>query len=162
MLRTMELQQLVDVRAYPSSTRHPQYASVYLQRALADHGIAYCWAGPGLGGMREQRSTSVHRAIASSSLRAYADYMETEEFRNALGELIKSASAMRTALMCAERDPSRCHRSLIADYLSLRGIRVMHLIDSRVSRTHQLNPLARRVGDCLIYDRGITQELGFE
>ncbi len=69
---------------------------------------------------------------------------------------------MRTVLMCAERDPSRCHRSLIADYLSLQGIQVLHLIDSRVSRVHQLNPLARQVGDCLIYDRGITRELGFE
>jgi uncharacterized protein (DUF488 family) len=162
MLRAMELQQLVDVRAYPNSARHPHFASVYLQRMLADSGISYCWAGSRLGGMHEGRSASLHRAIASPSLRAYADYMETKELRDALAELIDSVSAMRTVLMCAERDPSRCHRSLIADYLSLRGIQVRHLIDIRVNRVHELNPLARRVGDCLIYDRGTTHELGLE
>ncbi len=162
MLRTMELQQLVDVRAYPNSARHPQFASVCLQRMLTDYDISYCWAGSQLGGMRKGRSTSPHRAIASPSLRAYADYMETQEFRNALGDLTDSAGGMRTVLMCAERDPSRCHRSLIADYLSLSGIQVIHLIDNRVSRVHELNPLARRVGDCLIYDRGTTRELGLE
>lgn len=162
MLRTMELQQLVDVRAYPNSARHPQFASVCLQRMLTDYDISYCWAGSQLGGMRKGRSTSPHRAIASPSLRAYADYMETQEFRNALGDLTDSAGGMRTVLMCAERDPSRCHRSLIADYLSLSGIQVIHLIDNRVSLVHELNPLARRVGDCLIYDRGTTRELGLE
>lgn len=162
MLCAMELQQLVDVRAYPNSARHPQFAGVHLRRMLMDLGISYWWAGPQLGGMRKGRSASPHRAIKSPGLRAYADYMETQEFRNALTELIDSAGAMRTVLMCAERDPSRCHRSLIADHLSLRGTRVMHLIDNRASRIHELNPLARRVGDDLIYDRGTTCDLDLE
>ena len=161
LLRTMELQQLVDVRAYPGSTKHPQFASAYLQQALAGSGIVYRWAGSRLGGMRKGCSRSRHRAIESPPLRAYADYMETERFRNALDELIDSAGTLRTVLMCAERDPSRCHRSLIADYLTLRDVRVMHLIDND-TRVHQLNPLVRRVGDSLIYDRGSTHELGFE
>ncbi len=88
MLRTMALQQLVDVRAYPRSARYPQFASVYLQQVLAESGVTYWWAGSQLGGMRAERLTSSHRAITSSSLRAYADYMETQEFRSALSELI--------------------------------------------------------------------------
>lgn len=115
MLCTMKLQQPVDVRAYPHSVRQPQFAGVYLQRILTDFDISYHWADFRLGGMRKGRSTSSHRAITSPALRAYADYMETQEFRDALAELIDSAGAMRTVLMCAERDPLWCHRSLIAD-----------------------------------------------
>jgi uncharacterized protein (DUF488 family) len=162
ILRTVELQQLVDVRAHPASVRHPQFASTYLERALADSGIAYHWWGSRLGGMRKGRASSSHRAIVSSALRAYAGYMETQEFRDALGELIDSASAKHTVLMCAERDPSRCHRSLISDHLSARGIQVMHLIDDSTSWPHEFSPLARRLGDRLIYDRGATHELGLE
>lgn len=162
MLRTMQLQQLIDVRAYPSSARYPQFAGAYLQQALAASGIDYHWAGSQLGGMRKARSTSPHYAIASSSLRAYADHMQTREFRTTITGLIDSARATRTVLMCSERDPSRCHRSLIADYLSSRGVHVVHLIDNGASRVHQLSPIARREGDCLIYDRGATRELDLE
>ena len=162
MLRAIDLQQLVDIRAYPGSIRHPQFASAYLQQALADSDIAYYWAGSRLGGMRKGRATSPHRAIASSTLRAYADYMETQEFRSAICELVDSASTMRTVLMCAEREPSRCHRSLISDYLSTRGIQVVHLIENDTIRVHKFHRLARRIGDRLIYDRGTTRELLLE
>jgi uncharacterized protein (DUF488 family) len=162
MLRAMGLQQLVDVRAHPSSVRHPQFTNPYLQRALADSGIAYYWQGSQLGGRRKGRSPSPHHAISSPALRAYADYTQTRKFLGALRELIESASAMRTVLMCAERDPSHCHRSLISDFLIFRGIEVIHLIDNGTSRLHEFNPLARCVGDHLIYDRGTTSELGLE
>lgn len=162
MLRAMGLQQLVDVRAHPSSVRHPQFTNTCLQRALADSGIAYYWQGSQLGGRRKGRSPSPHYAISSPALRAYADYTETREFLGALRELIESASTMRTVLMCAERDPSHCHRSLISDFLVFWGIEVIHLIDNGTSRLHEFNPLARRVGDRLIYDRSITRELNLE
>ena len=162
MLRAMGLQQLVDVRAHPSSVRHPQFTNAYLQRALADSGIAYYWQGSQLGGRRKGRSPSPHYAISSPALRAYAGYMETREFLGALRELIESASTMRTVLMCAERDPSHCHRSLISDFLVFWGIEVIHLIDNGTSRLHKFNPLARRVGDRLIYDRSTTRELNLE
>ena len=162
ILRAVEVRQLVDVRAYPTSAKHPQFARECLQRALADSGITYFWAGSRLGGMRKGHPTSPHRAIASSSLRAYADYMETHEFRNAIDGLIDSAKATRTVLLCAERDPLQCHRSLIADCLTYRDIQVRHLIDDRESWLHQLNSLARLTGDHLVYDRGTTCKLDLE
>ena len=124
ILRAMGLQQVVDVRAHPSSVKHPQFTKAYLQRALVDSGITYYWQGSQLGGRRKGRSPSPHHAISSPPLRAYADYTETREFLGAVRELIESASAMRTVLMCAERDPSHCHRSLISDCLVFRGVEV--------------------------------------
>jgi len=64
-----------------------------------------------------------------------------------------------TAILCAEHLPENCHRSLIADYLTLQGVSVMHLIDADEQREHQLDPRARRESASLVYDRGTTGNL---
>jgi uncharacterized protein (DUF488 family) len=99
------------VRAHPGSRRHPQFNKENLRASLEDAGIAYRWEGKALGGMRP----------------SYADHMQTREFQSAARAL--SAIEGRVCIMCAERDPSECHRSFIADWLVANGHGVVHLID---------------------------------
>jgi uncharacterized protein (DUF488 family) len=99
------------VRAYPASRRHPQFNKENLRTSVEEAGIAYRWAGKALGGMRP----------------SYADHMRTEQFQSAARAL--SAIQGRVCIMCAESNPSDCHRSCIADWLVAHGERVIHLLD---------------------------------
>jgi uncharacterized protein (DUF488 family) len=151
---------LVDVRAYPASRRHPQFSREALERSLPAAGIRYAWEGKSLGGRRKAVADSRHIALRNPSFRAYADHMETEEFRDGLARLIELAGVSRTAIMCAERLPWECHRNLIADSLAARDVRVLHLMDRGENREHALNPAARREGERLVYDAGEQLPLG--
>lgn len=149
---------LVDVRAQPHSSRHPQFCTDRLRHTLDLVGILYHWAGRQLGGRRVPRAGSQHSAL-EAGLRGYADYMETDSFCRAATQLVNMAARAPTAILCAERLPEHCHRRLIADYLALQGLRVIHLIDPREMREHVLSAEARRESAQLIYDRNATLEL---
>jgi uncharacterized protein (DUF488 family) len=149
---------LVDVRAVPSSRRHPHFARAALAAALASQRIAYLWAGAALGGFRQPRPHSPHVALVEA-WRGFADRMDTDVFRNALEKLLADAHDMRTAIMCAEKHPPDCHRSLIADALVARGVRVIHLIDAGQSKPAELDRRARVTDVGLVYDRGAQDSL---
>jgi uncharacterized protein (DUF488 family) len=159
MLRAAAVTTLVDVRAQPRSLRHPQYDEASLRAACEALGMVYHWAGRQLGGHRPGRSDSRHVALKDAGLRGYADYMDSAEFRKGAAALVKLASGACAAILCAERDPARCHRSLIADYLTLQGLRVVHLLAPETSCEHLLSPHARRESAELVYDRGATAPL---
>lgn len=154
LLREAAIERLVDVRAYPASRRHPQFSREALEKSLAAAGIGYVWEGKSLGGRRKPAPDSPHVALRSPGFRAYADYMDTGEFRAGLQRLLEQAGSGGTAIMCAERLPWECHRNLISDSLSVRGVRVLHLMAPGQSREHALNPVARVDGDRLVYDAG--------
>ena len=158
-LRAVPISTLVDVRAYPQSQRHPAFSQQPLRQSLETTGIIYHWAGKQLGGRRQARNGSKHIAIEDDNIRAYADYMESEVFQKAAVQLVNLATSAKTAIMCAEKLPEHCHRSLISDYLLLQGGEVQHIIDSETITSHQLSPLARRESRQLIYDRGATRPL---
>lgn len=139
-LTSARIERLVDVRRYPGSRRHPQFNRDTLAAALAVSGIVYVHE-PALGGRRTPAHDSVNTALRDPGFRGFADYMATPEFEGALEALIASAS-QRTAIMCAEAVPWRCHRSLIADALVARGLDVEHLVGAK-SRPHQLTAAAR-------------------
>jgi uncharacterized protein (DUF488 family) len=85
------------------------------------------------------------------SFRGYADYMQTEEFAQGLEELIALSSSQRTATMCAEAVPWRCHRSLVADALSVRGIPVVEILSATNYRDHTMTPFAHFDGKSITY-----------
>lgn len=149
---------LVDIRTLPRSRRHPHFDEPALRAACAASGIAYHWAGKALGGLRRARPDSPHVTLPEG-LRGFADHAEGPGFARALARLEDQARLARVALLCAERDPMQCHRSLVADRLLLRGHRVDHLLDARHIEPHRLRPEARRQGDGLVYDRGATRPL---
>lgn len=159
LLAAAGVQTIVDIRAAPQSARHPQFDQECLRDTLTGAGIQYHWAGRQLGGHRTPRSNSPHTALSEAGLRGFADHMDGEPFRKAVAQLLGLARRAPTAVLCAERDPLRCHRSLLADYLTLQGVEVLHLIDTNETCVHQLRPEARRESLQLIYDRHTTAAL---
>jgi len=160
LLADSAIECVVDVRAYPSSRRHPQFARDALERSLASPGIRYVWEGSALGGRRKPGENSPNVALNNPGFRAYADHMATEAFRAGLQRLLELERSARAAILCAERLPWQCHRNLIADSLAARGARVLHLMGARKSIEHTLSPLARIEGERLVYDAGKQSALG--
>ena len=145
LLRDHGVTTLADIRTIPRSRRNPQYESSALANALETAGIRYVHL-PGLGGLRRPRRDSPNGAWRNESFRGYADYMQTDTFARALEDVLELARRGRLALMCAEAVPWRCHRSLVADALAVRGVPVAHIVGAGLARPHQLS-LAARVQD---------------
>lgn len=141
---------LADVRTIPGSRRNRQYGQALLARSLADLGVSYLHL-PQLGGLRKPLPDSTNAGWRNSSFRGYADHMASAEFAAGLSRLLELAEQAPTAIMCAEAVPWRCHRSLIADALVVRGLKVLHIVDGSEVRPHALTPFARVEGDCLTY-----------
>ena len=118
---------VVDVRTVPRSRHNPQFNKSSLAGSLKKAGLGYLHL-PGLGGLRHVKRESVNLGWRNASFRGYADYMQTPEFEQCLDEMLQVAKAERIVLMCAEAVPWRCHRSLIADALLVRGIRAEDII----------------------------------
>jgi uncharacterized protein (DUF488 family) len=150
LLTARRIGRLADVRTVPRSRHNPQFNRDRLPEDLARAEIAYVHM-PGLGGLRRPRSDSVNLAWRNLSFRGYADYMQTEEFLANLDALARQAAAARTAIMCAETVPWRCHRSLIADALTVRGIDVRHIITAGRAQPHHLTASARVCDERLTY-----------
>ena len=142
---------LVDVRTIPRSRHNPQFNRDPLRASLGEAEMRYV-PMPGLGGLRHARAVSPHTAWRNASFRGYADYMETGEFRENLNELIELLQQTQIVMMCAEALPWRCHRSLIADALVVRGYAVEDIMTRTSSRPHKLTPFARISGKQIIYD----------
>ena len=156
LLLSNGIKTLVDVRSFPGSRRYPQFNKPALSDFLRTLGIKYVHA-PKLGGRRQPSARSHNTAWKNASFRAYADYMESEEFKEGIGELISVARAQRTAIMCAESLWWRCHRSLIADYLKAGGATVVHILDEKKTEVHPFTSVARIVDGELSY-RGLLPE----
>jgi uncharacterized protein (DUF488 family) len=150
LLQTYEVKQVIDVRTVPRSRHNPQFNRETLPDDLKATGTEYLHM-PGLGGLRHARPDSENVGWHNASFRGFADSMGTPEFENHLGELIKLAQHKRIALMCAEALPWRCHRSLIADALEARGIKVVHILDSTHLQPHRMTPFAKVSGTHLVY-----------
>jgi uncharacterized protein (DUF488 family) len=153
MLRAAEIDALADVRLMPGSRRHPHFGVEPLSDALSEVGIAYLHLAE-LGGRREPRADSPHRALRVAAFRGYADHMSTEEFARGYERLTSLASESRTAFMCAETLWWRCHRRLIADRLAVDGWTVTHLLAPGKSEPHVLWDAARKADGHLVYDAG--------
>jgi uncharacterized protein (DUF488 family) len=144
------VRRLVDVRTIPRSRHNPQFNADVLAQQLPAAGIDYRQM-PALGGLRHSRKDSPNTGWRNQSFRGYADYMQTEQFQQALAELVEGSRAGRTAIMCAEALPWRCHRSLIADALYVRGIPAVEILSRTGWRVHELTAFARVDGIALTY-----------
>jgi uncharacterized protein (DUF488 family) len=150
MLKAHDIEDLVDIRTVPRSRHNPQFNRETLPASLAAAGIGYRHL-PGLGGLRRPRTDSVNTGWRNASFRGYADYMQTREFEAALEQLIDLARAKRVAIMCAEAVEWRCHRSLVADALAVRGIPVEHIQSAKRAKPHRMTPFAKVSGARIVY-----------
>ena len=150
LLSAHGVKRLVDVRTVPRSRHNPQFNKDSLPKALRSAGIAYTHM-PGLGGLRHPRKDSINLGWRNAGFRGFADYMQTLEFQQALQNLIAMAEKERVAIMCAEAVPWRCHRSLIADALLVRGVRVEEISSLTRTQPHRLTPFAHVFGTEVTY-----------
>ncbi|MBJ7598777.1 MAG: DNA repair protein [Candidatus Nephthysia bennettiae] len=141
LLREHGVEVLADVRTAPGSRRLPHFSRPALEALLPPRGLGYVHL-PELGGFRRPRPDSPNDGWQNRSFRGYADYMSTPEWRAGLDRLLTLAAARRVAAMCAEAQPWRCHRSLIADALVACGLSVMHLLGPSEASAHRLTPFA--------------------
>jgi uncharacterized protein (DUF488 family) len=150
LLQEHDVRRVVDVRTVPRSRHNPQFNRDSFPELLAQENIRYAHM-PGLGGLRHPRTDSPNRGWLNDSFRGFADYMQTIEFAQNIDKLMELGRRERVALMCAEAVPWRCHRSLIADALLARGVRVLHIIGKAKLIVHELTPFARIDGSSVIY-----------
>ena len=150
MLQSFKIQHLVDVRGLPGSKKYPQFNKENLEVALPEVGIAYTHL-PLLGGRRKIHKDSKNTRWHNESFRAYADYMETDDFEEGITQLIAIAEKENTAYMCAEALWWRCHRSMISDYLKAKGWEVEHIMAIDKEEPHSYTAPARIIGGKVVY-----------
>jgi uncharacterized protein (DUF488 family) len=151
ILESFLIELLIDVRSYPGSRKYPQFNIENLSVSLQENGIEYIHMKE-LGGRRRPKKNSKNTAWKNDAFKGYADYMETEDFKNGMDKLAGFALTKRSSIMCAEALWWRCHRSLLSDYLKLNGWNVHHIMGINKSEEHRYTKPAKiRQGE-LFYD----------
>ena len=150
VLQIYGIEQLVDIRTITRSRHNPQFNNSTLAESLSTQHLEYAHI-QALGGLRRARKDSPNTGWRNASFRGYFDYMQTEEFQAALEGLIHLSRRKRVAIMCAEAVPWRCHRSLVADALWVRGIPVVEILSESGYRMHTLTPFAHVEGVRITY-----------
>ncbi len=150
LLKAHDITLLADIRTIPRSRTNPQFNRESLATELPKVGIEYRHLQE-LGGLRRAAKDSINTGWENLSFRGYADYMQTREFASALRRLMEMARGERVAIMCAEGNPFRCHRHLVADALTARGVHVLHISSRKTAKEHRLTPFAHVEGTRVTY-----------
>ena len=149
-LKAHGVERLIDIRTISRSRHNPQFNGDSLPSALRAAGIEYRHIKE-LGGLRHPRKDSPNTGWRNAGFRGFADYMQTEAFAAALAALTDEARGHRIAIMCAEAVPWRCHRSLVADALAVRGVPVEHIMSGARRDPHHITPFAKVAGERITY-----------
>ena len=155
ILRAHSLTRLVDIRTIPRSRHNPQFNQESLSKGLKESAIDYVLMKQ-LGGLRHPKPDSANMGWRNSSFRGFADYIQTQEFVKNIDELIGLAQEGQVAIMCAEVLPWRCHRWLIADSLTIRGVQVEHIMTIKKSTKHSLTRWAHVDGTDITYPQSLA------
>lgn len=153
ILRAHRVERVLDVRRFPASRKWPHFNAESLARSLPAEAVQYIGL-PELGGRRKPRPDSPHTAWRLEAFRGYADFMDTPDFSAGLEGVMALSREKRSALLCAEALPWRCHRSLIADTLLAHGWEVFEILSAGEAKARRLPGFARVEGNRVIYDVG--------
>jgi uncharacterized protein (DUF488 family) len=153
ILAAHKIERILDVRRFPVSRKWPHFDAESLTSTLPPAGVDYVGI-PELGGRRKPRADSPHTAWRVDQFRGYADFMDTPEFAALLDRAASQAQERRSALLCAEALPWRCHRSILADAFLARGWEVLEILNDKEARVRKLPSFARLEGNRVIYDGG--------
>ena len=154
MLKSFQIECVVDIRSFPGSRRYPHFNKETLEVSLPKNNIKYCHFRD-LGGRRKVKPDSINAGWRIAAFRGYADYMETSSFNEAIQELERFGSKERIAYMCSEAMWWRCHRSLVSDYLKLNGWTVFHIMGIGKSQEHIYTSPAKIVNGELLYPASV-------
>ena len=159
ILQMSGISMVIDVRTLPRSRHNPWFNREEIAPALRDSGIQYVHCA-GLGGFRHPAplQESINKGWKNEAFRGYADYMQTEEFRTHLQRVIDLARVEKVVMMCAEAVPWHCHRSLIADALTVSGVKVEHILNAGKVMDHHMTPFARVADGWISYPKDPAQE----
>jgi uncharacterized protein (DUF488 family) len=150
LLSQWDIACVCDVRSYPRSRHVPHFNSDVLAAACERRGVLYRHM-PGLGGRRRSSADSPNRGWKNKAFRAYADHMDSDEFRAGLEELCALAERSRAVVMCAEALWWRCHRRLIADAVCSKGFQATHIGFDGSSERHVMTEFCVNDGKRLLY-----------
>lgn len=132
LLKQHGITALADVRSRPYSRMNPQFNREELKDALKRNDIAYVFLGKELGARTEDPSCYVNGKVS------YERLAQTELFRQGLERVEEGMRRYRVALMCAEKDPLACHRTiLVARHLRARGVEVEHILENGTLENHE-------------------------
>jgi uncharacterized protein (DUF488 family) len=154
ILKSFQIEIVADIRSYPGSKRYPHFNKESLEISLPENGIKYIHLSE-LGGRRKTRTDSENTGWRLAAFRGYADYMQAEGFVKAINVLEDIAIGKRTSFMCAEVLWWRCHRSLVSDYLKLRGWKVIHIMGAGKGTEHPYTKPARIIEGKLSYSQKV-------
>ncbi len=140
LLKEFEIQAVADIRRFPGSRKFPHFDRDLFDKQLQARGIHYVWFEE-LGGFRRRttKEESSNTGLESPGFRNYADHMMTQEFREAVQQLVSLTGRQVTAILCAEKFYWKCHRLLLSDFLTAHGVEVKHIIDHGQLRPHKLS-----------------------
>lgn len=150
LLFSFNIKGLSDIRRFPGSRKYPQFDQDALKKSIEENGIEYVYIED-LGGRRKVSPNSKNTTWHNKSFQGYADYMETESFKNGAAELAKLALERPTAMMCSEAVWWRCHRSMVSDYFKAKGWEVLHIMALGKATEHPYTAPARVVGHQILY-----------
>lgn len=150
LLKAHEIEMVIDIRSIPKSRHNPQFNQDVLKKSLAKAKIRYRHIKE-LGGLRHPLKDSINTGWINASFRGFADYMQTPNFQKGLEKLEKLALKKRCTLLCAEAVPWRCHRSLVADALTIRKWKVFHIQSRKTAKRHRRTPFLRIRKGMLVY-----------
>ena len=150
LLKENEIEALADVRSFPGSRKFPHFNAEALSVSLPEAGIEYI-PFKQLGGRRKVHPDSPHTVWRNDAFRGYADYMDTDDFKKGIDDLLKLAASKRTAIMCSEAVWWRCHRSMISDYLKSIGVTVIHIMAPGKTEEHPFTSAATLKNGKLVY-----------
>lgn len=156
MLQSFNIVVIADIRSFPGSRKFPHFNKEALEISLPENKIQYVHLKD-LGGRRKPNPDSKNTAWRHIAFRSYADYMETDSFKDGISELEKIALKQRTAYMCSEAVWWRCHRSMVSDYLKLNGWNVMHIMGMGKETEHPFTGPARIVNGELNYEKALDE-----
>ena len=151
MLKSFEIESVVDIRMFPGSRRYPHFNKEQFESSLDKSGISYHHLGE-LGGRRKAKTDSKNTGWRVAAFKGYADYMETEAFHRGIQKLKDIASKQRTAYMCSEAVWWSCHRALVSDYLKIEGWTVMHIMAAGKAQEHPYTSPAKNISGTLSYE----------
>lgn len=155
VLKAYDIQEVIDIRTIPRSRHNPQFNMDILSHVLRSSHIGYRHM-KSLGGLRHAHKGSINLGWHNASFRGFADYMQTDEFKNSLKTVIKIAQEKITVIMCAEALPWHCHRSLVADALLVAKMEVIDIYSETISKPHLLTEWAYVEKDSITYPLPIT------
>jgi uncharacterized protein (DUF488 family) len=150
ILKSFDIHALIDIRTFPGSRRYPHFNKETLSKSLNENHIEYIHM-LALGGRRKPLPDSINTSWRHSSFRGYADHMQSDEFKDAINEVQQIAEKKRVVYMCSEAMWWKCHRSLVSDYLKVKGWNVQHIIDVNKSSEHPYTSPAKPVQGELFY-----------